>query len=130
MAQKIFGRWSDYTGMIEDWYSYGGENRQPLKLQPTEDELLFASYGGGSYEGDATVVFRRDGKLYEVSGSHCSCYGLEGQWEPEETSIAALAAKGKKEVGSSYYFLSEHDGEAYIAYWQMVEELQKAEAPQ
>ena len=130
MAQKIFGRWNDYAGMIDDWSSYSDKNRQPLKLQPTEDELLFASYGGGSYEGDATVVFRKDGKLYEVSGSHCSCYGLEGQWEPEETSIAALAAKGKKEVGSSYYFLSEHDGEAYIAYWQMVEELQKAEAPQ
>lgn len=53
-------------------------------------EVLLASYGGGSYEGDAFVLFRRDGKLYEVHGSHCSCYGLEGQWEPEETFKEAL----------------------------------------
>ena len=24
-----------------------------------------------------------DEKFYEVTGSHCSCYGLEGQWDPE-----------------------------------------------
>lgn len=29
--------------------------------------------------------------LYEVNGSHCSCYGLEGQWEEEETTVEALA---------------------------------------
>lgn len=53
-------------------------------------EVLLASYGTPSYEGYAFVLFRRDGKLYEVNGSHCSCYGLEGQWDPEETTAEAL----------------------------------------
>lgn len=52
-------------------------------------EILYAIYNGG-YDGEAHVIFRKDGKLYEVNGAHCSCYGLEGQWEPEETTVAAL----------------------------------------
>jgi hypothetical protein len=53
-------------------------------------EILYACYSTGDYEGWAHVIFRKEGKLYEVNGSHCSCYGLEGQWKPEETSVAAL----------------------------------------
>lgn len=56
-------------------------------------DILYAYYGYASYEGDAQVIFRKDGKLFEVNGSHCSCYGLEGQWEPEETSVTALLAR-------------------------------------
>jgi hypothetical protein len=53
-------------------------------------EILYAMYDGGGYEGEAHVIFRKDDKLYEVNGSHCSCYGLEGQWKPEETTVTAL----------------------------------------
>ena len=55
-------------------------------------ELLYARYTQEWYEGDAHVIYRdtRDGKLYEVHGSHCSCYGLEDQWGPEETTVVAL----------------------------------------
>lgn len=56
-------------------------------------EILYACYDGGGYEGSAHVIFRKDGKLYEVNASHCSCYGLEGQWEPEETSAVALLVR-------------------------------------
>ena len=52
--------------------------------------ILFASYGTDNYSGDAFVLFERDGKLFEVNGSHCSCYGLEGQFDAEETTIEAL----------------------------------------
>lgn len=52
--------------------------------------ILFAAYENESYEGYAMVIFSKDGKLYEVNGSHCSCNGLEGQWQPEETSLEAL----------------------------------------
>lgn len=52
--------------------------------------ILFASYGYGDYSGQAFVLFEESGKLYEVNGQHCSCYGLEGQWEPEETTLEAL----------------------------------------
>lgn len=49
-----------------------------------------AWYGYGDYCGSSLVIFEKDGKLYEVNGSHCSCYGLEGQWAPELTSWEAL----------------------------------------
>jgi len=52
--------------------------------------ILYATYDIDGYEGSAFVLFERDGQLYEVHGSHCSCYGLEGQWEPEETTVDAL----------------------------------------
>jgi hypothetical protein len=54
------------------------------------ERILFASYGSEGYEGNAFVLFAQDGKLYEVNGNHCSCMGLETQWEPEETTIEAL----------------------------------------
>ncbi|MCY9324031.1 hypothetical protein [Bacillus haynesii] len=53
-------------------------------------EVILASYTYEDYEGDAFVLFRKDGKYYEVHGSHCSCYGLEDQWEPEEAVLKEL----------------------------------------
>lgn len=52
--------------------------------------ILFASYGEGNYSGDAWVLFEQNEKLYEVNGSHCSCYGLEGQWSPEKTTLEVI----------------------------------------
>ena len=58
---------------------------------PTDEQMLFAAYGGGDYDGTATVLFEMGGKLYSVYGNHCSCYGLEGQWEPEETDWGSVS---------------------------------------
>ena len=58
--------------------------------------ILLAHYDIDGYEGDAFVLFERDGKLYEVNGSHCSCYGLEGQWQPEETSVEEIRFRMEK----------------------------------
>lgn len=55
--------------------------------------VYLAWYGYGSYSGDSLVIFEKNGVLYEVNGSHCSCYGLEGQWEPEVTSWEALGMR-------------------------------------
>lgn len=60
------------------------------------DEVLLASYTYEDYSGDAFVLFRKGDKLYEVNGGHCSCYGLEGQWEPEETNVEALRHRLEK----------------------------------
>ena len=53
-------------------------------------KILYASYSTGDYCGNCDVVFRRNRKLYHVEGSHCSCFGLEGQWSPVETNELAL----------------------------------------
>ena len=63
----------------------------------SEDKLLgcdivFAYYSYEDYSGDAFVILHHpeEGTFYEVNGNHCSCYGLEGQWEMEETSLEVL----------------------------------------
>lgn len=60
--------------------------------EPKDDsiEILLAYYNYEDYSGSAFVLFRQNGKLYEVNGGHCSCYGLEDQWHPEEVTLDAL----------------------------------------
>ena len=55
-----------------------------------DTQILIADYQCEDFEGVAFVLFRRDGKLYEVHGSHCSCHGLQDQWEPQEATLEAL----------------------------------------
>ena len=101
---------SKFEGMCKDfdhdrWYGYR-DNQTPSHEKPEFQgiDVLFASYEYEDYQGDAFVLFRKDGKLYEVNGGHCSCYGLEGQWEPEETTIEALEHRLKEgNLGSSSY---------------------------
>lgn len=63
-------------------------------------EVIVARYDQEGYEGSAYVLLRKEGTYYEVHGSHCSCYGLEGQWSPEATDPAAL--KYRHENGGSW----------------------------
>lgn len=91
MAQIYFGEFSGYEAMLKDFTDYG---REPdLSRFPPESAILFAAYGGAMYEGEAMVLFEQDGALYEVYGSHCSCYGLEGQWVPALVTWEALAMR-------------------------------------
>lgn len=117
MVTKYFGSWSAYDEVQPSWLDYG-EYRKPIEDFPSDDEILFASYGGASYEGDAVVIYERNGRLYEVHGGHCSCNGLEDQWSPEETSWGALALRDRT---GSYPFLCDHDEEARAAYWALVD---------
>ena len=87
--------WSNKESVVKDFSDLAWSDDQE-KIDETvqnfaAENILFASYGTGNYSGDAFVLFEKDGILYEVNGNHCSCYGLEGQWSPEETSIEAIA---------------------------------------
>jgi hypothetical protein len=66
------------------------EEEFEVKL-PRDIHIKFAHYDIDGYEGSAVVVYEQGGKLYMVEGSHCSCYGLEGQWQPAEETPATLA---------------------------------------
>ena len=91
MSKIYYGCWDNKQEMCNDF---------GIKLDVVENaEILLAYYDQEDYEGYAFVLFQHAGKLYEVNGSHCSCYGLSEsnynggsntQWEPEETSIEAL----------------------------------------
>lgn len=53
-------------------------------------QILYANYDNADYDGYAEVVYYRKStkKYYEVYGSHCSCYGLEDQWDRDEEIVA------------------------------------------
>jgi len=59
-------------------------------------EIMLATYNHESYEGSAYVLFKQNGMLFEVNADHCSCYGLEGQWEPSEVTKAELMHRLEK----------------------------------
>ncbi len=76
-------------------YKNSFDNNQDIELLfgctiPENANILFANYIAENYEGNAFVLLQINEKLYEVNASHCSCYGLEGQWDLEETSVEAL----------------------------------------
>jgi hypothetical protein len=95
--EKYFGGFSTIDGLdefLDSHYKDGKYVTEPKpELWPTDDEVVFAAYGQGNYQGSALVLFKRDGNLYEANGGHCSCRGLEGQWSPEETSWEALVLR-------------------------------------
>lgn len=88
--KKYFG---DFEG-IDDVIGWA-----PKDLK--DEEVIIARYDTPDYEGYAWCLYRRDGKLFEVSDSHCSCFGLEC-WEPEETTIAALLMRPEIMENSDY----------------------------
>lgn len=74
--------WSDLEGMCKDF------EISPDQLK--NSTVLLASYTYADYSGSAFVLYQTGGQLFEVNGSHCSCYGLEDQWSPEETTVDEL----------------------------------------
>lgn len=81
----------------------GFESREDMcnqfGISDFEGVVIYASYECEGYEGSAEVMFINRGKIYTVSGGHCSCYGLEGQWQPEEMPVETLQSIAKKGDG-------------------------------
>jgi len=79
-----FFRPSYYSGA--NWEQREKEELARRKESLKDVNILFAVYQPGCYCGDAFVLYEENNNLYEVNASHCSCHGLEGQWNPEETT--------------------------------------------
>jgi hypothetical protein len=100
----------NYSGQFQDWSDV--VCNFVLDSTAPEPKYIWASYDGGGYDGYAMVVFfdESDSEWKMVTGSHCSCYGLEGQFDPEqfepEVHFKALS-EGKRYV--SNYEWSESD---------------------
>jgi len=107
--RKYFLIFESRDQMMREFSDYGSREL-PIDGFPTDDEILFASYAPGCYCGDAVVVFQRDGKFYMNEASHCSCYGLENQWGPDEIDPAMLL---------SYGLVSDHGAEVQNAFGAM-----------
>jgi hypothetical protein len=118
MANQYFGEFNSREDVAREFEQcankWGPGPIQIVEGFPTDAEILFAEYEISGYEGGAFVLFERDGKLYEVHGSHCSCHGLEGQWTPDDTTWAALAMRPQKEP------LYDSDADAIAAYRNLI----------
>lgn len=77
----IYGGFSSVDEWLKEWEPDPKWELELLVLVDREEP----------YEADAWMLLRDAfGVLYEVSGSHCSCYGFEGQFEPQVTTKAYL----------------------------------------
>ena len=90
---------AEYTADIDK--EYGGGRGNGLTLDKSSFVgitflVAYESVGSWGCDSSSFFLFRKAGKLYEVHGSHCSCYGFEGQWEPQETSLVALKERARK----------------------------------
>jgi hypothetical protein len=85
-----------YYDEFESWEDiqkeFGERNDRPLTI-PEPNGNVLASYTWEDYEGDANVLYRDNDRIFYVDGGHCSCYGLEGQWHPEEYTTETLAGQ-------------------------------------
>ena len=85
-----------------------------ISLADVQDpEILWAYYEVEGYGSTARVIYQREGHVYEVYGSHCSCMGLEDQWEPAEVSWGQLAMRPAEAQASG-------NAEAIAAWTEMV----------
>lgn len=64
---------------------------ETLRRELKSYNLLVAYESVGDYGCDSASYFLMqritDDKYFEFSGSHCSCYGFEGQYDPDEVTV-------------------------------------------
>jgi hypothetical protein len=79
-------------------------------VEDLEILIGYESVGDWGCDSSSFFLFRdKDGKLYEVHGSHCSCYGFEGQFDLEETTIEALKFRINESYNHSLFFTGGYD---------------------
>lgn len=86
---------ADFSGMSEEAVKEKCADDFGIPLESLTDTKIVVAYmsvGSWGCDSSAFIVFRKGGELYEVNGSHCSCYGFSEsdysggsttQWQPE-----------------------------------------------
>jgi hypothetical protein len=86
-----FKCWDDVVNRFSDRDVYAKADKNSGKLKHLYNQpevILYAEYNTDEpYEGYAIVSYYDEGKFYLVIGQHCSCFELEGQWDPEEYDL-------------------------------------------
>ena len=96
--------YNDFNDVSDVISNYGGNSSTDLDGA----HVIHADYTYEDYSGSSYVLYCKDGKYYEVHGSHCSCFGLEDQWEPEEVTIVELMAMADRGTVSVEALLNLH----------------------
>ena len=93
-GDSVMGKFhNDESGVFLDGFSNRADILNEFKLAPkaiSEYKIIVAVYDlSEAYSGGVFILMEKDGQLYEVNDSHCSCYGLE-HFDIEETTAEAL----------------------------------------
>ncbi|PEO30902.1 hypothetical protein [Bacillus toyonensis] len=88
-------------------------------------DILIAYESVGSWGCDSESFFllknKDTGQLFENHASHCSCYGFEHQFEPEETTVEYLQSEHFGFCNGGYDEDSERNRDKIMRY---IEQLQ------
>lgn len=121
---------NEYSGTASghDYGQVTEETKASAKELLKDIEPLIAYESVGDYGCDSSSFFLlknvKTGVLYEVHGSHCSCFGFEGQLQLEETSVDAL--KKRCEGDKNVFYTGGYDengGENYVAVKKYIQSL-------
>lgn len=97
---------SEYNAYFESTYNYDTRSYDPVPAMPENLIIFWSRYTYEDYSGDGEVWgFNTDTQLFfNVSGSHCSCYGLEGQWDEEYYTYEEMVACLQRVVDADYIY--------------------------
>ena len=86
----------EYAG-DKSGFDYGvpsAAEKEALRATLGQYDIVVAYESVGDYGCDSSswllLRHRTSGAYFENHGSHCSCYGFEGQFDPEETTLEHL----------------------------------------
>lgn len=118
---------TQYSGAIYGEVAPAHPTADSIREALAQLDILIAQESVGSFGCNSSSWFlfreRMTGDLFESHGSHCSCYGFEGQFDLESTTegaLVGLASGGRRRAR----FVScgwecegeEADNDAIIAY--------------
>ena len=91
IIEHLVNNYSRTADSSDDEY-YNHKEESSKKLDGMSVILAYESVSDSREYAKSFFLLKRncDGALFEVHGSHCSCYGFEGQLDLEETIPAAL----------------------------------------
>ena len=91
IIQHLVNNYSRTADSSDDEY-YNHKEESSKKLDGMSVILAYESVADSGEYAESFFLLKRnyDGALFEVHGSHCSCYGFEGQLDLEETNSVAL----------------------------------------
>ncbi len=102
----ILGNFSDEADVCRQM-AFTDEQRQ-------NRTIVYAQYSQIDYDGDATVIYLEDGKLYQINASHCSCFSLseadcnKDAFEIDFETLKGFCERGVSAYGANYNYVMDY----------------------
>lgn len=118
---------SEYAGNESGFDCGNPSDKDTAELLSELDKfiILIAYEHVGSWGCDSSSYFlmreKTTGDLYQFTGGHCSCFGFEGQYDPEKTSIEYLTSGKFCFYGGGYDDESETHKQMMVEFFKALE---------